>query len=287
MRRTHGVARALATALLAAGVACATLLAQGPGKRPDPAEQAKKPEKLGKEVVTGGDFEEGEDGAPKGWDEPDGLTVFWAEAPDGKGRCLKFDSAVLKSEWKRRYEEMKLERDKRPKARPKTPPTEKQKYRTIAATYGAQIWSDYFPLEHGKRYFITLKYRTQTPWAKAFVKMYANIDGEKREVARAQVPLYNKKDDRNRWVEYYFTFKAKHRRYKVEWGRVQLGVYWPPGVAYVDDVSVREVLDEEKAPGPDGEKPPAGGDGKEKKPNGSGGKDEKPAADGGAPESEK
>lgn len=211
-----------------------------------------KPEKLGEEVLLNGDFEKPDEDCkdvPAGWDEPDDLTVFWVANPHGDGKVLKFDSAVLKNEVKARKEEMKIPREKRPKAKPKTPPTEKQKYGTIAATYGAQIWSHYFPLEHGKTYIVSVRYLSERPKAKLFIKGYAEFGKERRIVYRAHLPLNPKKDELNRWKEFWmeFTPKNPNPNLKVKWGKVELMIYWPPGIAYADDVSIRPVLNEKNA----------------------------------------
>lgn len=214
----------------------------------------KKPTKLGPELLKNGSLESGKGRAPDGWNEPDNLTVFWSESPDGRGKCLKFDNDVLLSDLKRRWKEMKLPPDKRPPARLSRRPTEKEKYKTVAATYGAQIWSAYFPLEHGKKYLFSLRFYSKGPRMEAFVKGYAEIEGEKREVYRAHLPCKPRKDDLNRWKEFWMVFKVRHPSYNVKWGRVQLLVYWPRGVAYVDDVSVRKVLEDVASASEKGEK---------------------------------
>ena len=206
-------------------------------------EEEKKPTKLGPELVENGDFESGKE-VPKGWDEPDELTTFWVKSPDGKGKCLKFDNDILLSDLKKRWKEMKLPRDKRPPAKISHRPTQKEQYSTVAATYGAQIWSQYFPLEHGKKYLFSLRFWSKGPKMEAFVKGYAEIDGEKREVYRAHLPCMPKKEDLNKWCQFWMVFKVRHPSFKVKWGRVHLLVYWPRGVAYVDDVSVRAVLED-------------------------------------------
>jgi len=205
-------------------------------------DEEKPPKTVGQELVKNGDFEAGKD-VPEGWDEPDDLTVFWVKSPTGKGKCLKFDSDVLLSDLKRRWKEMKLPKDKRPPAKMSHRPTEKEQYDTVAATYGAQIWSHYFPLEHGKKYLFRLRYFSKGPKMKAFVKGYAEIDGEKREVYRAHLPCNPEKEELNNWKEFWMVFKVRHPSYKIKWGRVHLLVYWPRGEAFVDDVSVRRVAD--------------------------------------------
>ncbi|MCX7702742.1 MAG: hypothetical protein N2234_01375 [Planctomycetota bacterium] len=209
-----------------------------------------KPKNLGEEIVKNGDFESGKE-TPDGWDEPNDLTVFWVTDEDGKNKVLKFDSAVLEEEVKARNEEMKKAREERPKAKVKTEPTEKQKYSTIAASYGAQIWSDYFSLKTGQSYLLTVRYKSGNPSAKVFVKGYAEFGEEKRIVYKAHLPIDPKKEDLNKWVEYWmvFTPKASNPKNEVKWGKVELMIYWPPGVAYVDDVSIRPVLEEKNHDG--------------------------------------
>jgi len=207
------------------------------------AQDERKPTKLGKELVKNGDFEAGKE-VPEGWDEPDDLTVFWVKSPTGEGKCLKFDNDVLLSDLKKRWKEMELPRDKRPPAKMSRRPTKKDELNTVAATYGAQIWSDYFPLEHGKKYLFRLRFYSMGPKMEAFIKGYVDVDGERREVYRAHMSCKVKKKELNKWREFWMVFKVKHPSYKIEWGRVHLVVYWPRGVAYVDDVSVKKVLED-------------------------------------------
>jgi hypothetical protein len=107
-----------------------------------------------KNLVANGDFEAGTD-TPAGWQKIDSLTTFWVKDPDGKrGKVLKFDTDVLQSQaydwW------VKIAGTAKAKDAPKKLPTTPPKYDTLAGLDGVWYWSDPFPLEKGKAYWLTL-----------------------------------------------------------------------------------------------------------------------------------
>jgi hypothetical protein len=205
--------------------------------------------KLGDELITNGDFEKGKD-SPDGWDEKklDNLTTFYIKRPGGKGKCLKFDSDVYDKEAKARYKEMKLPKDKRPKAKAKTPTTG-PKYNTIGGLGGALMWSEYFDVEHGSTYRIVAEVNTYAPEVKIFTKGYALFKKDRRVVYKKYLScIPEDKNELGTWKYYSqdLTFQSSGDKYKVRWAKIMIMVYWPAGEAYVDNISVKKVTKQDE-----------------------------------------
>ena len=209
--------------------------------------------KVGPELVPNFGFEKGTS-TPDGWDDVDDLTTFHVKRPDGKGKCLKCDSDVYEKEVAVRREEMKKSRDKRPKATPKTP-TSGKKYNTVAGGKGALLWSDYIDVEPGAEYMLSAEVNTYAPEVFVYIKGYTEHKGERRIIYKGR--LVCKPEDKNelgQWKYYYrqFTPENPHnKKLQVKWVKVMLMIFWPPGEAYLDNISIRKILE----PGKNEEKP--------------------------------
>jgi len=199
---------------------------------------------LGPELLPQGDFENGE-GSPEGWDEVDDISGYWVKRPGGKGKCLKFDSDIYPKDVDARAEEMKLPRDKRPKARPKTP-TSGKKYNTIAGGRGALLWSDYVEVEPGATYRFVAEVNTYAPETKLFIKGYTEIKGERRIGYKKYLKcIPEDKNDLGSWKFYSQDFTVENpynKSMKFKWVKVMIMVFWPPGEAYIDNVSIKKVI---------------------------------------------
>src|SRR3954452_9273104 len=120
-----------------------------------PPKEAKPKIKPGaKNLIANGDFEAGTE-TPTGWQKVDGLTTFWVNDPDGKrGKVIKFDTDVLQEQgydwW------VKIADGAKAKDAPKKKPTTPPKYDTLAGLDGVWYWSDFFPIEKGKAYWLTI-----------------------------------------------------------------------------------------------------------------------------------
>jgi hypothetical protein len=212
--------------------------------------------KLGPEMLINGDFEKG-DGTPEGWDEVDDLSSYYVKRPGGKGMCLKFDSDIYPKDVDARAEEMKLPRDKRPRAKPKTP-TSGKKYNTIAGGRGALLWSDYIEVESGSTYRLVAEVNTYAPEVKLFIKGYAEVKGERRIGYKKYLTcLPEDKNNLGNWVWYSTDFTPENphnKKLKFNWIKVMIMVFWPPGEAYIDNISIKKILEpgkkesEEKEP---------------------------------------
>ena len=225
-----------------------------------------------KNLVANGDFEAGTD-TPAGWQKIDGLTTFWVKDPDGKrGKVLKLDTDVLQSQaydwW------VKIAGTARAKDAPKKLPTTPPKYDTLAGLDGVWYWSDPFPLEKGKAYWLTMDVKGEEimAWlvgypdkpdtsfgadAKAFQEYFREKKaGKPRENKRGFDSILAKYDYRgqlkagggNAWRTYArraLPFRPTKNTPNVKYGRILLLPYWPPGVYYVDNVRLVEVEDKE------------------------------------------
>ncbi len=200
---------------------------------------------VGPELAPNCGFEKGARSAPEGWDEVDGLSSYYIKRPGAKGRCLKFDSDVYPADVDARAEQMKLPADKRPKAKPKKP-TSGKKYDTIAGTRGALLWSDYIEVEPGVNYLLRAEVNTYAPEVKVFIKGYALKDGERRiGYKKYLVCLPEDKNELGSWKLYICDFTPENplnKRLKFKWVKVMIMVFWPPGEAYVDNISIRKII---------------------------------------------
>ena len=237
--------------------------------------KGEKPPKVkpgAKNLVANGDFEAGTD-TPTGWQKVDGLTTFWVKDPDGKrGKVLKVDTDVLQSQgydwW------VKISKGAKAKDAPKKLPTTAPKYDTLAGLDGVWYWSDPFPLEKGKAYWLTLDVKGAEimAWlvgypekpdtsfgadAKAFQEYFRDKKaGKPRENKRGFDSILAKYDYRgqlkaggpNEWRTYSrraLPFRPTKNTPNVKYGRILLLPYWPPDVYYVDNVRLVEVEDKE------------------------------------------
>jgi hypothetical protein len=258
-----------------------------------PASKNFDPKTDGKNLVPNGDFEEGGE-SPKGWQTVDGLTSFYVKDEDPKhGKCIRFDTDVQQGQaydWWAKYAEAeshaafldffgehKLSRRFKtpsPKEAPKKLPTVEPKYDTIAGNDGVWFWSDYFPIEKGKAYWLTLdaKGAGMMVWLVGYPERHPVYFGSEAKALigfmREQRLPKNSKTERGhesiiaRYVfrgqmsvggsDKWQTFSRKDKLFRptkqtpdVRWGRILILPFWPPGEYYVDNVRLVEVPDPE------------------------------------------
>jgi len=208
---------------------------------PKPADQlaeanwAKNPNR-----VKGGDFERGSGGVPLGWEsragqqrEPLGREVSWIpEVGNTKNHVIRFTLD-----------------------------------RAVAEGTGGMYYRDFFPVTEGATYRFQVRYRTNGPSPKVFIKCYDEMgseykdntlteargntkkasgqkayvpeEGQRREVYRSQ---QNLKGGKNVWNVQTEDFTPKHTKYSPKWGRVMLYAYLSPGVIEWDDVVIKEII---------------------------------------------
>jgi hypothetical protein len=215
------------------------LYGRKPGSPPAPDLAAEENWKKNPNLVIG-DFEQGADGVPKGWDrrcgqqrEPLGTLVRWLTDPD------RSDNKIVR---------FTLDKN-------------------VAENEGVMYYSDYFPVEEGAKYRFQCRWRTDGPDVKVFVKCYDEIGspyrgsgegpaaasgggrpkkgdyisdtGQRREVYRSQ---QNLKGPQNVWNTHTEDFTPRHTKYTPRWGRVMLYAYLRPGTVDFDDVVVKQIV---------------------------------------------
>jgi hypothetical protein len=229
--------------------------------------------KESRNLVPNGDFEEG-DATPKGWQTIDGLTTFWIKDEDPKrGKVIKFDTDVLQSQgydwW------VKIAQGAKAKDAPKKLPTQEPKYDTVAGLDGVWFWSDPFPLEKGKLYWLTID--VKGPGLLVWLIGYPDKPDTKfgADAAAFQEYLKEKKTSkpaenkrgRDPFIHKYVwkgqlaaggsdewkTYSRRKQPFRptantpnVNWGRIVVLPTWPPGTYYIDNVKLVEVEDKQE-----------------------------------------
>jgi hypothetical protein len=252
---------------------------------------AADPKTDGKNTVPNGNFEEGTS-SPAHWQTVDGLTAFYVTDPDPKHKkCVKFDTDVLQSqgyEWWARFTRAEAVRatfrtvgqpvwaagilPPRAADAPKKLPTVEPKYDTLAGNDGVWYWSDFFPVERGKAYWLSLdaKGAGMMCWLVGYPDKYEPYFGSEAKaligyLKEEKLPM-NEPQKRNREpviAKYVYrgqltvgaskewqTFSRKEKLFRptavtpeVKYCRILLLPFWPPGEYYVDNVRLVEVPD--------------------------------------------
>jgi hypothetical protein len=163
--------------------------------------------------LVSGDFEQGKDGAPNGWDkvagqqrEPLGKLVRWTtEKGGGYNKVVRFT----------------LDRN-------------------VAENDGVMYYSDFFPVEEGAKYRFQCRWRTDGPAVRMFLKCYDTDEtGRRREACRSQQDF---KGPNGTWNTHTEDFTPRHTKYSPKWGRVMLYAYLTPGEVEFDDVVVKQIV---------------------------------------------
>ena len=213
--------------------------AKKPVPEATPEADAKVPT-VGPELVKNGDFEAGRD-SPDGWQRPDGLTTFWA-AEGRPGKCLKVNTDVNHDQW---VEWQKKYKAGAPASEAPAPtPTSGAKYDTVAGIYGAAYFSDPIPVQPGKAYKVSVNYRGPSSdfmFPKLFIRGYGDVKGEKRAVYDAYLALRSKTQGKEWEWNVRIVEIPKDTAAPVEFVRLMLYAYWPPGTYWFDNVSMKEV----------------------------------------------
>jgi hypothetical protein len=191
----------------------------------------------GRNLIGGGDFETAVRGVPKGWEpragqlrEPLGNLVKWVQDEGNpSNHVVRFSFPAV-----------------------------------VGDNEGVMYYSNEFPVEAGAVYRFQVRWRTDGPAVKVFIKCYdeektefrsespgrgvdagpsgsLNAPGgrERREVYRSQQNLYGPK---NTWNVQTEDFTPKHQKYTPQWGRVMLYAYMGAGTVGFDDVVLKQVV---------------------------------------------
>lgn len=168
-------------------------------------------------------FETGK-GHPAGW-EPFGVDwqmgqAHWESNPDESGKCIVFRMSG-----------------------------------GVAAMEGVAYYTQFFPIEPGATYRVSVRVKSMAPTVKIFVKYYAWLhtpgepQGQWREVGRSPM---NCKGPKKQWKTHQrdchprvYQTRAQ-RTYTPKKCRIGLYAYHPGGVVYFDDVIFKKIADAPK-----------------------------------------
>ena len=192
-------------------------------------------------VLPNGDFEQA-DAAHAGkaahWDLTDGLGVQWTEAPvvagaAPHGKAIRMDTSQTEKAMVASYAKAGLTQCVFPK------PADN----TIAETYGLSLYSEAMPVVTGKTYRVTFDYMAEKGTAgKLWFRAYANVNGEKKRVYEGTIDCGGS----GGWKQFMGVFHPTKYRPNVDEFKIMLFTYFPPGVAWFDNVRV-EAVDEPAA----------------------------------------
>lgn len=205
-------------------------------------------------LLSNGDFEKG-DRYPSGWQRPDDFSTFWVTDPK-KGKCMKIDSSVPEDQWHERLEQMKEEN---PPAPPK-PHKLRSPYQAIGANDGVPFFSEFVDIKPAYNYTLSIEAKNDGKsaaadpqkggkvGAKIFVKGYKEfpadivVDGKVKRVnmKRVAFKMYKDLDLTAEWQKTSFSFCPTLEDPEIKWIRVMIYVYWPAGIAYFDNVELKE-----------------------------------------------
>ena len=199
---------------------------------------------LGENIVPNGDFEEGGE-RPVKWMDVDDLVVFYERDDVDHGMVMRFDTDVNLAE----YQAWKAEREAgaRLSAAPIKTPVTPPGYDTVGGTTGAPFRSDFFPVDATKPYRLTFEMKGPAG-AKLFVKGYAKVRGELREVGRAYKSC-KRKTSEGEWETFtrtFHPFRWGSRAEGIEALKIQLFAYWPRGTYSFDNIRIEEILPKRK-----------------------------------------
>ncbi len=111
--------------------------------------------------------------------------------------------------------------------------------KNVAEGSGLACISSPIPIQPATRYRLQYRYKSDGPVLHVFVKGYATVAGEEREVYRRQVPPSNATD--GKWVTITDDMNPQNGRVAVETLRIDLYIYLKPGMAMFDDVVLKAV----------------------------------------------
>jgi hypothetical protein len=203
------------------------------------------PEAKAKNLVKNFSFEEGT-WFPTGWSKVDGLTSFWIDRDDGKGKCILHDTEVLTSQAYPWWEKMKAGTVAAKDAPKKLPVGPNQIYDTVGGWEGVQYYSDLIPVKPKMRYRITVDIKANwggiffpKAWVKGYGERTDQFTTQKRELYNAYLALRTETKGKE-WETFTRTFNPTLRTPQVKWMGVMLYSYWPLGKYYWDNVIITE-----------------------------------------------
>jgi hypothetical protein len=230
----------------------AELILERPTWKPEfaPAPDEPEPPEAGPLVNKNPEFEQGSGDKPVGWERVNGLGTFWVELGDGRGKGIRFDTAIPEGEylaWLKKWKDGAPAKNAPKKSKHDT------SYGAIGGTYGVHFYSDYYPIKPGMRYRISADSKGGGGdffFPKIFVKGYVKMtDKFGKEAWRMVYETYlSCRIGKDKWRHYWLRFnpyralgkipiKKLHRPTHV---RILLYCYWPPGEYFFNNVRLTE-----------------------------------------------
>ena len=187
-------------------------------------------------VLPNGDFEQGDPAHPGKalhWDAVDGLGVQWTDAPaipgaPPHGKAIRMDTSISERDMVASFQKAGLTQWVFPNA----------SGGPIAASYGLSLYSDAVPVTPGKNYRITFDYMSEKG-TNGFILMrgYANVDGQKKRVYEKKIEC----SSQGAWKTFSDIAHPGRSPQPVDEFKIMLFAYFPPGVAWFDNVKVEPI----------------------------------------------
>ena len=222
-------------------------------------------------LVMNGDFSVSQGEAPVGWTRPDKLTVFWEEGGvHGKGKYLRMDTDVYRSEWEAHR--------KNPGQPLKKTPTSGTKYDTVGGTAGVAVYSEPIRVDAGGCYRVSYDVKGQgepfifvlgywkcgpeqlkdlgekiffkpVPEGPSFSLVAFGTSGEEKRQPRAGdfIQCYRRRvvaripGGKEQTWRHYETVLQFPEDSPVQVALLELYAYWPPGEYGFDNIRVQAV----------------------------------------------
>jgi len=228
----------------------------------------------GPNIVPNPGFEKGKEG-PEFWALPDKLTSFW-ETGGVKGKCIRMDTDVYRSEWAANHE--------KPGSVTKKTITSGLKYDTVGGTTGVALYSYPIPVDLDAWYVV--EYDSKGPGGEVFIylKGYTKVRNAE-EAAMRGAQIFFRPEPNGAWFsemvkgtvgedkrppqpgDYLQMFRRRfitklgpeaatqwqHHKgvvllpmnRRIEVVLLELYAYWPPGDYFFDNVSMRKITEAE------------------------------------------
>ena len=117
--------------------------------------------------------------------------------------------------------------------------------RKVARSTGLMYYTNYFPIEQDKLYMIRFEMKTASKGidAKVWVKGYAEINGQRREVYKAG---HYCRPATNDWAVFGRVLKPQSKKYEIKWAKIMAYAHGAKaGKVYYDNFVVRPINEKE------------------------------------------
>jgi hypothetical protein len=197
----------------------------------------------GAPILPNGDFEQGDafhPGKAEHWDAIDGLAVAWTDAPavagaPAHGKAIRMDTSLSEKDAVASYAKAGLTQWVFPN--PAADP--------IAASYGISLYSEAIPVVPGKTYKVSFDFMSPQggTGGKLWFRGYGTVEGQEKRLYEGNVDCTGGPT----WQHFTGIFHPTKHTPNVTSFKIMLFAYYPPGVAWWDNIDV-EMVDEPPAP---------------------------------------